>query len=288
MSSLTIERTMKQSLIYGITLTHPLLIYPATTTFAQTELETNKNDGKIIYFEASLEQLTSTQEIVISNPTENNEMKSLIRVEKEKQFKEIENKITKIQYGEKSNDVKEVQKVLAYYGYYTDDIDGIYGPLTETAISNIKKEGLIEKEKILIDLPTNEEVIMNEQSIPTENINNDIIATAKEYIGVPYVWGGASANGFDCSGFIQFVYQSHDKTIPRTTRDIWNFAKETNEPSIGDLLFFETYQAGPSHLGIYLGDGNFIHAASSTGVTITNYQNNPYWNKRFIAAKSIY
>src|SRR5699024_6303548 len=219
------------------------------------------------------------------------QMKSLIKKEKEKAFKQMEQTITAIHYGEKSKEVKEVQKLLSFYGYYTGDIDAIYGPLTENAILSVEKEGLIQtdEDEIIIELQTNKQEVSNIQPIKTEkSIDEALIATAKEYIGVPYNWGGTTPNGFDCSGFIQFVYATHDETIPRTTREIWNFATNVPEPSIGDLLFFETYQPGPSHLGIYLGNGEFIHAGSSTGVTISNYQSDIYWKERFIGAKTIY
>src|SRR5699024_4021081 len=80
--------------------------------------------------------------------------------------------------------------------------------------------------------------------------HNDIIEAARSFIGTPYVWGGESESGFDCSGFIQYVFQTQDITIPRTVSDIWNFAQPVDSPSVGDLVFFETYQPGPSHLGL--------------------------------------
>lgn len=126
------------------------------------------------------------------------------------------------------------------------------------------------------------------KKVKVETVHHDeMIATAKEFIGVPYTWGGTSPSGFDCSGYIQYVYRQHDQLIPRTTREIWNFSLPVEKPMIGDVLFFETYQAGPSHLGIYLGNGDFIHAGSSTGVTISNYQSDSYWKTRYIGVKRI-
>src|SRR5690625_8042248 len=90
-------------------------------------------------------------------------------------------------------------------------------------------------------------------------------------MGTPYVWGGSSpSSGFDCSGFIQYLYGQENKVIPRTVSEIWNFASPTSSPSVGDLVFFEKYTAGPSHLGIYLGKNEFIHSWFITRETIGN------------------
>ncbi|KGP74233.1 C40 family peptidase [Pontibacillus yanchengensis] len=111
-----------------------------------------------------------------------------------------------------------------------------------------------------------------------------LVATAKQYIGVPYQWGGESPDGFDCSGFLQFVFQKQGISIPRTISTIYPAGTEIHTPQRGDLVFFETYKEGPSHAGIYLGDDRFIHASSSQGVTISS-MNNVYWEPRYIGAK---
>src|SRR5699024_6955181 len=102
------------------------------------------------------------------------------------------------------------------------------------------------------------------------------IQTARSLIGSPYSWGGTSPSGFDCSGFVQYVFQTHNKTVPRTVTYMWNFSQPIDNPSVGDLVFFETYKAGPSHMGIYIGDGKFIHARTSSGVVTSELKTN-YW-----------
>ena len=116
--------------------------------------------------------------------------------------------------------------------------------------------------------------------------NTDVIQVANSFIGTPYVWGGTSPSGFDCSGFIQYVYQSEDITIPRTVSEIWNFSEPVDAPSVGDLVFFSTYKPGPSHMGIYVGDGKFIHAGESRGVEISE-MSNAYWEPKYLGAKRI-
>lgn len=112
-----------------------------------------------------------------------------------------------------------------------------------------------------------------------------LITEAKKYIGTPYVWGGSTPTGFDCSGYLNYVYAKVGVSIPRTVATIWSATTPVSSPKVGDLVFFETYAPGASHAGIYLGDNKFIHASSSQGVTISDL-NNIYWKPRYLGAKT--
>lgn len=116
-----------------------------------------------------------------------------------------------------------------------------------------------------------------------------LISTARSHMGVPYVWGGSSPSGFDCSGFIYYAYKNAGMSISRTsTQGYFDRSFYVNTPQVGDLVFFSgTYKAGISHMGIYIGNNQFIHAGSSTGVTITNL-NDSYWSKHFDSYKRFY
>lgn len=90
-----------------------------------------------------------------------------------------------------------------------------------------------------------------------------IVETAKKYLGVPYVWGGASPNGFDCSGFVYYVTRSVGFNTSRTLTAMYSQGTPVDKSALqpGDIVFFQnTYKSGLSHVGIYVGDGQFIHS----------------------------
>ncbi len=116
-----------------------------------------------------------------------------------------------------------------------------------------------------------------------------IVNTAMQYIGVPYLWAGSTPKGFDCSGFTQYVFKQHGIAINRTTSTQYKngYYVSKSELQPGDLVFFQnTYKEGISHVGIYVGNGRFIHASSSVGVTVTALDNS-YWASRYYGARRV-
>ncbi|WP_421381977.1 LysM peptidoglycan-binding domain-containing protein [Bacillus salacetis] len=107
-----------------------------------------------------------------------------------------------------------------------------------------------------------------------------VINEAKRHLGTPYVWGGAAPSGFDCSGFIYYVYKQAGMNVSRTNAiGLWNETTRVSNPQPGDLVFFSnTYKPGISHVGIYLGNNEFIHSGNR-GVEITSLSNS-YWNPK--------
>ena len=122
--------------------------------------------------------------------------------------------------------------------------------------------------------------------------NSDIAATAKQYLGTGYVYGGSSPRGFDCSGFTMYVYSQHGYSLPHSATSQWQSGLGTRVYSIselqpGDLVFFNdpSRNAGRacSHAGIYTGDGQFIHSSSSrSGGVIVSSLTSGYYNTYFV------
>ena len=120
---------------------------------------------------------------------------------------------------------------------------------------------------------------------------SEVVATAMALKGTPYRNGGSEpSRGFDCSGLVQWVFAQHGAALPRETREQYQAGSnvEVSEIQPGDLVFFETVSKGPSHVGIALGGGEFVHAPSSRGVVrVESYKTSEYWARRWVAAKRI-
>jgi LysM repeat protein len=115
-----------------------------------------------------------------------------------------------------------------------------------------------------------------------------LLREAKSHLGTPYVWGGSSVGGFDCSGYIYYVYKEAGLSINRlSSGGYYSRSYYVSSPQPGDLVFFEnTYKKGISHLGIYLGNNQFIHAGDN-GVQISSLDNS-YWKSKFDGFKRLY
>lgn len=121
----------------------------------------------------------------------------------------------------------------------------------------------------------------------TSKLATQLTRSALRFLGVPYVFGGTSASGFDCSGYVQHVFATLGISLPRTADaqyDVGHRVVGGMRP--GDLVFFQTYAPGASHVGIYLGHDKFVSASSSHGVTVSSLHDS-YWAARYIGAKRI-
>ncbi len=119
---------------------------------------------------------------------------------------------------------------------------------------------------------------------------NDVVDQAQDFVGTPYRTGGSSSRGMDCSGLVYSVYRSFGIAIPRTSRDQSRFGGKVNKSQLrpGDLVFFDTSGGrGVSHVGIYTGRGEFIHASTRSRRVRFDRLDNKYFKKRFVVARRV-
>ncbi|MCC7124259.1 MAG: C40 family peptidase [Acidobacteria bacterium] len=114
-----------------------------------------------------------------------------------------------------------------------------------------------------------------------------LTGTALALRGAPYRNGGVSPAGFDCSGFVQYVFGRHGLSMPRETREQFRVGRSVKKDDLrpGDLVFFSTIAPGASHVGIVTDTDQFVHAPSERGVVRTERLSADYWRRRFIGAR---
>ncbi|MCM3088095.1 NlpC/P60 family protein [Bhargavaea ginsengi] len=127
------------------------------------------------------------------------------------------------------------------------------------------------------------------EAASVKTTESQLMNIADDYIGVPYKWGGTTTSGFDCSGYIQYVFKKAGVSVPRTTSQMaaTGTAVSKSNLQVGDLVFFNTSGRGISHAGIYAGNNNFIHASSSRGVMITSLSDPYYWGSKYVTARRV-
>lgn len=118
---------------------------------------------------------------------------------------------------------------------------------------------------------------------------DSLYSSARSYLGVPYRYGGTTKSGIDCSAFTQVVFKENGVSIPRTTGQQFSIGTSVSKRNLqqGDLVFFNTSGRGVSHVGIYVGNNNFIHASTSRGVMISSINDPYYWGSRYVGAKRV-
>ena len=120
---------------------------------------------------------------------------------------------------------------------------------------------------------------------PADALVSRLITILRGTLGDPYVWGGTSPLGFDCSGLMQWAFAQVGVPLPRTTFEQWTVGTAVADPAPGDLVFFQTYAPGASHVGMALGNGQFIDAGDT--VVRIDTLSAPYWAARYLGARDV-
>lgn len=116
---------------------------------------------------------------------------------------------------------------------------------------------------------------------------SEITNLARRYLGTPYQYGGASPAGFDCSGFTLYIYKQKNASLPHSSKEQYRKLLPIRMPHEGDLVFFRTSGNTISHVGIYLGAFEFIHAPGKGKPVRIDDIRNPYWRKVYAGARSV-
>jgi cell wall-associated NlpC family hydrolase len=190
--------------------------------------------------------------------------------------------------GDKGPEVSLIQTKLQERGYYRGPIDGVFNYKMEAAVKAFQRSKKLPADGI-VDNDTYCQLVGKKVASPVANQKiQALLNTAQKYLGTPYVFGGTTPQGFDCSGYIQYVFKQQGHQLPRLADQQYLSGKVVayNNLKPGDLLFFTTYAKGASHNGIYLGAGKFIHASSSHGVMISKLAET-YWQAHYLGARRV-
>jgi cell wall-associated NlpC family hydrolase len=125
---------------------------------------------------------------------------------------------------------------------------------------------------------------------PVSDLRQRLVETARAHLGAPAKQGGSTPQGFDCTGFVYFVYQQAARiTLPRKSHDQVQIGRAISPVDLqpGDLIYFRVHESRAFHVGLYLGEGRFIHAPGATVPVRTDSLGDARWGARFLGARQI-
>jgi len=127
------------------------------------------------------------------------------------------------------------------------------------------------------------------RSAATSTDRMTLTTTALQLTGVPYLEGGATPRGFDCSGFTRYVFAQQGISLPRRAQDQYRAGRsvDVDELGPGDLVFFTTVEPGASHVGLVVDGSTFVHAPSARGKVRLEQLSNAYWARRYLGARRV-
>ncbi len=185
--------------------------------------------------------------------------------------------------------VKVAQQKLQALGFSKEKPSGRLTDATKSALKKFQQEYKLKVSGSLDDKTYRK---LTWEAFAKEGITNvkgsAIVKQAAKYKGVPYKFGGVTARGFDCSGYVQYVFKSCSAALPRAADEqvLQGIFVTQKQLRPGDLVFFTTYAAGASHVGIYAGKEQFWSATSSKGVMLCSLKDT-YWKSRYYGARRV-
>jgi len=196
--------------------------------------------------------------------------------------------------GSRGEDVLKVQYLLQQYGYYSGELDGVYGSATLRSVTyfqgdcGLKVDGVVGSQTMVaLETFSPDMVIRTSRGGDLNRTAYSVIEFAEQFLGTPYSWAGMSPRGFDCSGFTTYVYGQFGVNLSHSADMQFGQGYAVTELAVGDLVFYATYSRGPSHVGIYMGDGNFIHSSSGAGYVTITPMSSAYYSARYLGARRV-
>ena len=186
--------------------------------------------------------------------------------------------------------VKVAQQKLKALGYSSETPSGRLTDTTEAALKKFQQHAKIKASGKLDDKTYRKltwEAFAQKEGIKGVS-GKTVVSKAAKYKGTRYKFGGTSPKGFDCSGYVQYVFKNCGATLPRAADEQASLGIFVTQKQLkpGDLVFFTTYASGASHVGIYAGNNNFWSATSSKGVILTSLKDS-YWKSRYYGARRV-
>ena len=194
-----------------------------------------------------------------------------------------------VQEGDEGDRVLAVQLRLMDLGYNVPKATGVFEERTTRAVTTYQRQARLNQTGVVDEITWHFLMDYGKGGNYGKKDVARLLNIAMRFGGVPYVWGGATPSGFDCSGFVQYVFAQISVNLPRTADVQYELGRKILQSDLqpGDLVFFETYEPGASHDGIYVGDGKFIAANSGTGVAVVSLDD-AYWSTRYVGARRLF
>lgn len=196
---------------------------------------------------------------------------------------------SKVQVQQSNWRLKVAQQKLQVLGFSDERPSGRMTEATSSALKSFQKQHKLKADGELNDATYHK---LTWEAFAKEGIpkvkGKEIVSRAAKYKGVPYVFGGTTTKGFDCSGYVQYVFKDCKAKLPRLADEqaLQGIFVTQKQLRPGDLVFFTTYAPGASHVGIYAGDGQFWSASSSKGVILSSLKDD-YWKQRYFGARRV-
>lgn len=206
-----------------------------------------------------------------------------------KKSKKTKEKQSKVPVQQSNWRLKVAQQKLQVLGFSDERPSGRMTEATSTALKSFQKQHKLKADGELNDATYHK---LTWEAFAKEGIpkvkGKEIVSRAAKYKGVPYVFGGTTTKGFDCSGYVQYVFKDCKVKLPRLADEqaLQGIFVTQKQLRPGDLVFFTTYAPGASHVGIYAGDGQFWSASSSKGVILSSLKEE-YWKQRYFGARRV-